>query len=78
MPWPQELASGWPKVEDLPLPTQVETPLLVLPPAIFLAIVGNMTGLTRDEDASRFFHLYLAVEARASSRNLLTPSRASY
>ena len=56
---------------------QVETPLLVLPPAIFLTIVGNMTGLTRDADASRFFHLYLAVEARASSRNLLTPSRAT-
>jgi ABC-type multidrug transport system permease subunit len=46
----------------VPAKLAVETPLLVLPPAIFLAIVGNMTGLTRDEDASRFFHLYLALE----------------
>ena len=32
----------------------VETPLLVIPPLLYLAIVGNVTGLTRGNNGARF------------------------
>ena len=39
----------------------VETPLLVIPPLLYLAIVGNVTGLTRGNNGARFIRVYSRV-----------------
>ena len=50
----------------VPAKLLVETPLLVIPPLIFLAIMGNMSGLTSCQGGgvagARFFMCYLAIE----------------
>ena len=49
----------------VPAKLLVETPLLVIPPLIFLAIMGNMSGLTSCQGGgvagARFFMCYLAI-----------------
>ena len=49
----------------VPAKLLVETPLLVIPPLIFLAIMGNMSGLTSCQGGgvagARFFMCCLAI-----------------
>ena len=47
----------------------VETPLLVIPPLLYLAIVGNVTGLTRGNNGARFIRVYLACLATVVCTN---------
>ena len=47
----------------------VETPLLIIPPLLYLAIVGNVTGLTRGNNGARFIRVYLACLATVVCTN---------
>jgi len=39
----------------------IETPLLIVPPFVFLLVMGNMTTLTWSAGGVRFFSCYLAI-----------------
>ena len=45
----------------VPAKLVVETPFLVLPPLLYLAIAGTMSGFALGDGGSRFFQVYLAI-----------------
>jgi len=45
----------------VPAKLVVETPLLVLPPLLYLAIAGTMSGFALGDGGSRFLQVYLAI-----------------
>lgn len=57
----KEVRNNWySPLAYVPAKILTDTPLLIIPPAIFVGIVGNMTTISWGEDGMRLFRLYVA------------------
>jgi len=58
----KEVRNNWYVARSwIPAKIAIETPLLILPPGLFLVVCGFMSGLAKSESGERFFMLWLAV-----------------